>query len=287
MPTAVLVFTTHGDIQVKSPTNPELTEEVDKFRVPEGMEIVTLNAISPGAVNLLPPVNVAPFVKIVRDSTREFNDRTTKKQMKDMVKSIREQIIERDDQPGVAAKAVREKNESFTDDDEIMAYHHNSHEFLYKIRTWTKGLVPNKEYLREDKLLYKKNYEGEYVKLQSSNWKLNLLVDGVSTDEDLMDTLNPIASITRTAHLREGFTITRLRNIISELYARGIHKVIIIDLTCSVIRKKQQGVTDRTARNIKLQTIREESPETPSAGGRKTIKVKRYLNKTIRNKYKK
>lgn len=285
--TAVLVFTTHGDIQVKSPTNPELTEEVDKFRVPDGMEIVTLNAISPGAVNLLPSVNVAPFVKIVRDSTREFNDRTTKKQMKDMVKSIRGQIIERDDQPVVAAKAVREKNESFTDDDEIMAYHHNSHEFLYKIRTWTEGLVPNKEYLREDKLLYTKNYEGEYVKLQSSNWKLNLLNSNVKTDEDLMDTLNPIAAVTRTAHLREGSTITRLKNVVDVLYRRGIRKVIIIDLTCSVIRKKQQGVTDRVARNIKLQTIREESPETPSVGGRKTMKLKRYLNKTIRNKYKK
>jgi hypothetical protein len=286
MSTAVLVFTTHGDIQVRSSRNPNLTEEVEKFRIPEHMTIVALNAVSPGVPNLLPPKNVAPFIRIVRNATSDFNDQSTKKQMKDMVKDIRRQIVEGDDQPGATAKEVRSKNEFYTNDEEIMAYHYHSNEFLYRIRTYTNGFVLNKEFLREDKLLYKKNYEGETNKLKSSNWKLNLLNTNVNDDEDLMDTLNPSAGKTRTAHLREGFTITRLKNVIDELYRRGIRKVIMIDLTCSVIRKKQHGITERGERNIALTTYREESPISASLGGKRTVKMRVGLNKT-RKRYKK
>ena len=188
--TAVLVFTTHGDVQVRNSRDPSLTEEVEKYRIPEGMEIVSLNAVKPSVPNMLPPKNVAPFVRIVRESTENFNDDTEKKEMKEMVKQIKKQIFELDDQPGATAKEVNIRNENYTNDEETMAYHHSSHEFLYSIRTYTNRFITNKEFLREDRLLYKEDYEGENVKLQSSNWKLNLLNTNVKTDEDLMDTLN-------------------------------------------------------------------------------------------------
>jgi len=282
--TAVLVFTTHGDIQVKNSRNPELTEEVEKYRIPEGMEIVSLNAVKPGVPNILPPKNVAPFIRIVRDKTAGFNDVTNKKEMKEMVKEIKKEIFELDDQPGEIAAEVNKKNTNYTDDEETMAYHHSSDAFLYGIRTYTGGIISNKEFLREDYLLYKKNYEGETAELKSYNWKLNLLKTNITTNEDLMDTLNPNAGKTRVAHMRKGYTITRLGNVIEELNKRGIKKVIIIDLTCSVIRKKQEGVTSRTERSI----ARHATPETPSVGGSKTICSKRgcSINKT-RKRYKK
>lgn len=284
--TAVLVFTTHGDIQVRNSINPELTEEVEKFRIPEGMEIVALNAVSPSVPNLLPPKNVAPFIKIVRNATKDFKDTSKKDQMKEMVKSIRRQIVEGDDQPGTATKEIRSKNEFYTNDEEIMAYHYHSHEFLYRIRTYSTGIVLNKEYLREDKLLYKKDYDDKIVKLKSSNWKLNLLNSNINDDEDLMDTLNPNAGKSRYASLGEGFTITRLKNVIDELYSRGILKVILIDLTCSVIRKKQRGITTRGERNVAFTAIREESPQSASLGGKRTIKKHKRI-KTTRKRYKK
>ena len=282
--TAVLVFTTHGDIQVRSSRNPELIEEVEKFRIPHGMTIVALNAVKPGVPNMLPPKNVAPFVKIVREATYDFNDATKKKEMIEMVKKIRQEIFELDDQPDEIAKEVNKKNTAYTDDEETMAYHHSSDEFLYRIRTYTSGILSNKEFLREDKLLYKKNYEGQPVQLQSSNWKLNLLNTNVNTDEDLMDTLNPNVSKIRQRHEREGFTITRLENIIGELNKRGVKKIIIIDLTCSVIRKKLAGVTARTERSI----ARHSTPETPSPIERETKRTRRggSINKT-RKRYKK
>jgi hypothetical protein len=287
METAVLVFTTHGDIQVRNSRNPELTEEVEDFLIPEGIEIVILNAVSPGVPNLLPPKNVAPFVKIIRNATSRFNVRTPMKEMKEIVKTIKSQIFERDDQPENVAKEIRSANELYTNDGEIMAYHNHSHEFLYKISSYTnEQRLPNKEYLREDKLLYK---NGENKKIKNSNWKLNLLNSSVETDEDLMDTLNPNAGKLRTASLREGFTITRLETVINELHRRGIRKLIIIDLTCSVIRNKQLGITDRGERNIAF-TLRKEQPtETPIFGGKKTMKRKRKINnrkrknKTIRH----
>jgi len=282
--TAVLVFTTHGDVQVRSSKNPELTEEVEKYRIPEGMEIVSLNAVKPGVPNMLPPKNVKPFIRIVRTTTEDFNDETEKKDMKEMVKQIKQQIFELDDQPGEVSTEVNKKNTNYTDDEETMAYHRTSHEFLYSIRTYSNRFMSNKEFLREDKLLYKEDYDGENVKLESSNWKLNLLNTNVKTDEDLMDTLNPNAGKTRAAHERSGYTITRLGNVIDELNRRGIKKVIIIDLTCSVIRKKQEGVTARTERTI----ARHATPETPSVGGSKTRYATRCgsINKT-RKRYKK
>jgi hypothetical protein len=282
--TAVLVFTTHGDVQVRSSKNPELTEEVEKYRIPEGMEIVSLNAVKPGVPNMLPPKNVKPFIRIVRNTTEDFNDETEKKQMKEMVKQIKQQIFELDDQPGEVATEVNKKNTNYTDDEETMAYHRTSHEFLYSIRTYTNGIITNKEFLREDKLLYKEDYDGEHLKLESSNWKLNLLNTNVKTDEDLMDTLNPNAGKTRVSHEREGYTITRLGNVIDILYSRGIKKVIIIDLTCSVIRKKQQGVDGRLVRAI----ARHATPETPSPVERETKRasIGGRINKT-RKRYKK
>jgi len=282
--TAVLVFTTHGDVQVRSSKNPELTEEVEKYRIPEGMEIVSLNAVKPGVPNMLPPKNVKPFIRIVRNATEDFNDETEKKQMKEMVKQIKQQIFELDDQPGEVATEVNKKNVNYTDDDETMAYHRTSHEFLYSIRTYTNKIISNKEFLREDKLLYKEDYDGENVKLESSNWKLNLLNTNVKTDEDLMDTLNPNSGKTRAAHERSGYTITRLSNVIDILYGRGIKKIIIIDLTCSVIRKKQQGVDGRLVRAI----ARHATPETPSPVERETKRasIGGRINKT-RKRYKK
>lgn len=289
MERAVLVFTTHGDIQVRNSRNPELTEEVDDFVIPEDMEIVILNAVSPGVPNLLPPKNIAPFVRIVRNATSHFNSRTSIKQMKTIVQTIKNQIMERDDQPGNVAKEIRSANELYTNDGEIVAYHNRSHEFLYKISSYTnEQRLPNKEYLREDKLLYK---NGENKKIKNSNWKLNLLNSSVETDEDLMDTLNPNAGKLRTASLREGNTTSRLETIINELYNRGVRKLIIIDLTCSVIRKKQSGITDRGERNIAF-TLRKEQPtETPIFGGKKTMKRTRKMNnrkrknKTIRHSH--
>lgn len=282
METAVLVFTTHGDIQVRNSRNPELTEEVDDFFIPEGMEIVILNAVSPGVPNLLPPKNVAPFVRIVRNATSHFNSRSPMKEMKEIVQTIKNQILERDDQPENVAKEIRSANELYTNDGEIMAYHNRSHEFLYKIKTYTKGtksLIPNKEYLREDKLLYKINDNGEKIKIKNSNWKLNLLNSDISTDEDLMDTLNPNAGKTRNASSREGNTTTRLETIINELYNRGVRKLIIIDLTCSVIRKKQSGITDRGERNVALTLIKEQST---GSGGKKIMKTRKKINKQRR-----
>jgi hypothetical protein len=101
---------------------------------------------------------------------------------------------------------------------------------------------------------------------------------------DLMDTLNPNAGKTRAAHERSGYTITRLSNVIDILYGRGIKKIIIIDLTCSVIRKKQQGVDGRLVRAI----ARHATPETPSPVKRETKRasIGGRINKT-RKRYKK
>jgi hypothetical protein len=146
---AVIVITSHGDIQVKSSKNPNETEEVEKYRFPRDMTIVSLNAVSPSVPNLLPPKNVAPFVKIVRDNTSIFNGRTSKKDMKNIVKIIREQILEMDDQPEDARTQVHSGNTYYTNDGEIMAYHYHSHELLYKIKTYTNGMIYNKEFLRD------------------------------------------------------------------------------------------------------------------------------------------
>ena len=271
---AVLVITSHGDIQVRSSKNPNESEEVEKYRIPNDMTIISLNAVSPSIPNLLPPKNVAPFVKIVRDNTAGFNEDTSKKDMKSMVKKIREEIIEMDDQPEDARTEVHSGNTEYTNDGEIMAYHYHSHELLYKIKTYSNGLILNKEYLRENSL----------IKPRSSNWKINLLNTGPTTDEDLMDTLNPSVTSLRSARTRSVNTITRMKSIIELLYGRGVRKLIIIDLSCSVVRKGEYALTTRGDRNIALTALRDDSPE--SIGGKKTVRITKRINKT-RKRYKK
>ena len=69
---AVLVITTHGDVQVRKSKKMNMTEDVVTFEIPEDMNIVALEAVPPSIPNLLPPKNVAPFVKIIKEEIIEW-----------------------------------------------------------------------------------------------------------------------------------------------------------------------------------------------------------------------
>jgi hypothetical protein len=264
---AVLVITTHGAIQVCE--NEHGTHDAELFTVPRDMTIVALNSVTPNIPNILPAKNVAPFVKIVRDrtSSKRFNASSSKAAMVEIVEEIKAEILENDDQIDWIAGQVKAKNENITGDGEIMAYFHHP-DRLYQITTHGPGqTIYNKEFLRELGL----------VKGKSSNWKLNLLSSGVTRDEDLMDTLNPNVGKLRKGAPRTEDTVTRTESVIEELYARGIRKLIIIDLSCNVIRRGNYGVSATAERHVAFTHSRKGGKKV-----RKTMRTKRMKRKTHR-----
>jgi hypothetical protein len=166
-----------------------------------------------------------------------------------MVKSIRDQFIIKDDEPGDVEIEVKKKNKNYTENPDIMMYHHHSHELFYQIRSYSDRKIFNKRFYRE-------NFETN----KGSNWKLNLLGPERRYDEDLVDTLNPNVAALRNAATRTETTYTRLNNIIDLLYGRGVRKLIIIDLSCSVIRKGKFGLTERGDRNLAYEAARIVTP---------------------------
>jgi hypothetical protein len=259
---AVVVITTHGDIQVRTdPKNPDRLHNVEKIQLPREMTIVSLNAVPVGSVNLLPPDQIKAFISIVRKNTNGFTEDSTKDQMKDMVELIREEMKELDHQPCEAAKEVHKKNPSFTEDPEILAYHYCSHELLYKMKSYSSRETYNKQFSREDHLLYRINYEGKRVMKKNSDWRINLLGKNITQDVDLMDVLNTDVAGLRSKSTRTTSTVTRLSDIIEFLLSHGIRKLILIDLSCSVFRDRLYGISARERRLLRFEDLKEESPE--------------------------
>jgi hypothetical protein len=241
---ATLAITTHGDIQVRPDS-----EGIDipiTYTIPKDMKIIALHVVSPGIPNLLPPENTKNFIDIVKKHTIGFNADSDLVAMKSMLKRIRKELIEVDNQPQEAADEIRKKNIEYTGDEEIKAYFHHA-DLLYYIRNYKTNKPFNKEFLRENNLI-RKSGKNMY------DWKINLL--NMKKPRDLMDDLNPNVSSLRSSRTRSVFTITYLGNVIDYLYNQGVRKIIIVDFSCSVIRKKQSGVSKRTERHVSLTHMR-------------------------------
>ena len=123
--------------------------------------------------------------------------------------------------------------------------------------------------------MYDKKFSRDRRMVNTSyNWKINLLFH----NEDLMDSLNNSVTALRDKDERNVNNVTMMSSIINLLRVRGITKVIIIDLSCSVIRNGKSEVTPRTERHQLFDHLKK--------GGitkkrYKTMKCRKY-NKRIR-----
>jgi hypothetical protein len=230
--TAVLVITTHGGVKVEvsstSGLQPVMTVE------PDGMDIVLLEAAVCGIINIVSPSNVVSYTKAVRDAVNasEFNENTTKSDMISIAERVKSEIMQIDEWPEVVAKEFSSRNANYIDDPYTVDYHHNNDKFY---NVYSDKYMINKRFSRANEL----------TKPGSRNWKVILLG---TTDEDLMDTLNPNISSLRKSSKRSENSILYTRDIIEELERRGIKKVLIFDFTCSII---ENTVTKRDVRQTR------------------------------------
>lgn len=231
--TAVLVITTHGGINVEFTSTGGL--QPVKIDVPDGMDIVLMEAAVCGVVNVVSPINVVSYTKTIRDAinTSEFNENTTVSDMMSIAERVKVEIMQIDNQPADVAREISSKNTNFSEDPQTIDYHHHNNKF-YNIYG-DKNIV-DKRFSRANKL----------TKLGSRDLKVNILAD----NEDLMNTLNPHISSLRNSHKRSINNILYMHDIIEELEGRGITKVLIFDFTCSVIEntvsKRQVRETRRS-----------------------------------------
>ena len=233
--TAVLVITTHGGINVEFTSTGSL--QPVKIDVPDGMDIVLMEAAVCGVVNVVSPINVVSYTKTIRDAinTSEFNENTTVSDMMSIAKRVKVEIMQIDNQPADVAREISSKNTNFSEDPQTIDYHHHNNKF-YNIYG-DKNIV-DKRFSRANKL----------TKLGSRDLKVNILG---ALNEDLMDTLNPHISSLRNSSKRSVNNILYMHDIIEELEGRGIKKVLIFDFTCSVIEntvsKRQVRETRRSS----------------------------------------
>jgi hypothetical protein len=245
---AVLVITTHGDIQVKYNSIKEIPSykkkviEPEIFDIPEDMEIIGLEVVPPTVPNLLPPSSTRPFIKIIKSQTEKFNEHSTTENMIDMVNSIKKILIKLDNQAKEVEEQIKRKNTEYTDDEEIRAYYYHK-ALLYRVFNYKQTTLYNKRFLRENNLITNDKRSLKYF-----DWKLNI----VNSEPyiDLMSELNPSIAGLKSVNTRSTFTATNLNKVIKYLHNKGIKKLIIIDLSCSVIRNVNRGVSSREERYV-------------------------------------
>jgi hypothetical protein len=266
----VLAITSHGDIQIEynllDSSEPSYTiVEPVKFSIPGDMEVIGIEVVSPSVPNLLPPKNTRPFMKIIKDLTSGFNNDSTVEEMTSMVTEIKNRIRDLDDQPYDVIDQFRQKNTYYTEDEEVRAYFYHT-DLLYRINNYKRIKPFNKQYLRENKLIKNDKRSPHFY-----DWKINVL--NSDTETDLMSVLNQRVGSLRTSSTRDEFTATRLNKVIDYLYNKGVRKVILVDFSCSVIRKKMAGVSEREERYIALRHNR------TRRGGRRKSKLSKKNRK--------
>jgi len=242
--TAVLVITTHGDFEaeVDASTGGLQPETVNP---PDRMDVVVLQAATCGVVNILKPADVVRFVYNIRSNIEKFgfDDKTSKKDMVEIVTKIGSEIKGADSQPSDVAHEVSVKNPNYIEDGHTMEFHHHN----------------DKSYVVSSKIIDKRfSRENTQTKDRSRDWKVNLLGATLGKDEDLMVTLNPTLSSLRK---RERTEVIYMSDIIDELYKRGVRKILIFDFSCSVV---SNDVSERDVRELRRNVNK------PGGGNHKT-----------------
>ena len=158
----------------------------------------------------------------------------------------------------------KNRNPEYIEDEEVVAYrlHDDS---MYSIHDYSLEIPLDKEFLRANIDVFDKPSNERY------DWKITLLSD--SNEPDLMNTLNPTITALRTSETKKDNSITYFSKIIEYLRKIGKKKVIIVDFSCSVIRRRLYGVSPGQERYARLVAIRH----------RKGGKTNRNKNKRRRN----
>ena len=238
--TAVVAICSHGDVQVRIDSE-TMTLEPLVCTIPEDMEIVILYVVPTAAPNLLPPA-MKPFVDTIIRGTSSFNSDSSIEDMKEIVASIKDELVEIDELPKLVAAEVYAKNTEYSEDEEVLAYFRKP-DMLYSMLSSDSGISPlNKELLRENSTV---TTSGD----KKYDWRINLLQKG-GESIDLMAILNPNVSSLRNTDIRDEFSITSMQALINYLYKNGVRKTILFDFSCSVIRRKKYAVTPREERLI-------------------------------------
>ena len=230
--TAVLVITTHGQIDVgitkTGILQPVLTPK------PSNINVVLLQAAVCGVINIVEPNQVASYVKVINDTVNAsgFNENTTKEEMVEIAESIKTQLMKIDDKPEEVAQEVSVKNPNYVGNTEVMNYHYHNNKF-YNI--YSNRFIIDKKFLRANEL----------TNPRSKDWKINLLSEN---GEDLMETMNRNVSSLRNSSERKKNSVLYMSEIIQELQKRDILNVLIFDFTCSII---SNYVTPRDIRRVR------------------------------------
>lgn len=241
---AIIAITTHGCIQVYKDKQHDILEPIRMDTI-TGMEVISLNVVTPSVPNLLPTEVVDSAIRIVKDETtpEKFNNSTTKENMVKIVGKIKNELKKIDTQPQEVEIEFKNKNTEYTNDEEIVAYRQHI-DSMYTIYDYSTRTPLNKQFYRANNDTLGKMYD----------WKIILLSN--ENEPDLMEELHHNISALRNTTTRKENSIIYLSDIINYLRKKGKKKVIIVDFSCSVIRRCEYGVEPSDERYIRLKEVR-------------------------------
>lgn len=271
---SIVAITTHGDIQVYENKTNKINKKIKTYEPVtmnpiSDMEIISLNVVTPGVPNLAPSEIVETGINIIKEETQDFNNSTDKNEMIEIVERIKVRLIENDTQPVEVENEFKNKNPEYIEDEEIVAYrlHDDS---MYSIHDYSIEMPLDKEFLRANIDVFNKPINERY------DWKITILSE--SNEPDLMNTLNPTISALRYSETKKDNSITYLSKIIEYLRKNGKKKVIIVDFSCSVIRRGEYGISPTQERYARLVAIRH------GKGGKTKHKRNKRRNYTRKNR---
>lgn len=262
---AIIAITTHGCIQVYKDKKHDILEP-NRMDTITDMEVISLNVVTPSVPNLLPTEVVDSAIRIVNHETtpEKFNNSTTKEDMVKIVGKIKNELKKNDTQPQEVEIEFKNKNTEYTNDEEIVAYRQHI-DSMYTIYDYSTRIPLNKQFYRANYDTLGKTYDWKIISLSDEN------------ELDLMEELHHNISALRNTTTRKENSIIYLSDIINYLRKKGKKKVIIIDFSCSVIRRGEYGVEPSDERYIRFKEVRK-------AGKTKRKRVNRR-NNNKRRKY--
>lgn len=262
---AVLIITTHGEIQVTC-DRCTLDHTIEQFEIPADMTIVQLSAVPPSAPNLLPDYNVQEFISKIKIEIRSIQPDTPIPEMEKIVGNIQGKLMELDEEPGILNKEFKEG--VVQEDEEVRRYHQLYH-YNYNIETYNGSTMFNKKFYRDNCDVSNVGY----------NWKLNLIIPG----QEITDIMPRIYKRLRDDSKRT--VSVRAEDVIKYLYGQNIKKLIIIDLSCNVFRTTEgYGINPRDERTYTRRLLSARRIKQRVKGGGKTKKrrhnkIRRKLSK--------
>jgi hypothetical protein len=233
--TVLLAVTSHGLTKYNDDSKQVIT-----FNVPPDMKIIKLSAVAPGVCNLTEPESLDKTIeRIVKKINKpvEFN-----KLLRDPVSYLEELIVLiKTNEEDTINETINDKSPDFDRKIRDDYFHHRNKSYTIM------------EYNQNDPIINKDFVRNNRTELNRGAWDFQISALNAS-EVGKPDLFNEITQ--RRTYADADTTIT-LEQIVDFLKGKGVHQIIIIDLSCSNFESETgDELNNREERNLRRNILK-------------------------------